>query len=297
MEEIIMSVAGNFENFCKNLRMSPDVIDNISYRTKRITKQLNIDFWESTSEVNHSFYSGSYGRGTDIYTSDIDLLMVLPYSYYEKYNSYKHNGQSALLQAVKESIENTYKSYKRADGQVVKVDFTDGISYEVVPCFLNNDNESFTYPDTNGGGSWKTTNPKAEIKAFNEMNRDSNKNLKRLCRMMRAWKNKNNVQMSGYLIDTLCYRFMQNWSHKKESYLYYDWMARDFFGFLINQSQSSSYWFVPGSNRKIISTHSFEYKAKQAKNLALKAIQYQSDGYEYSSKQEWRNIFGSKFPS
>lgn len=297
MEGIIMGVASNFESFCKNLRMSSEVVDNISYRTKRITKQLNKDFWDSTSDTNHSFYSGSYGRGTDIYTSDIDLLMILPYSYYEKYNNYKHNGQSALLQAVKESIENTYKSYKRADGQVVKVDFTDGISYEIVPCFLNDDNESYTYPDTNGGGSWKTTNPKAEIKAFNEMNKESNKNLKRLCRMMRAWKNKNNVQMSGYLIDTLCYRFMQNWSHKKESYLYYDWMVRDFFDFLINQSQSNSYWFVPGSNRKITSTHSFEYKAKQAKNLALKAIDYQSDGKEYSAKQEWRNIFGTKFPS
>lgn len=292
-----MGVASQFESFCKNLRMSSEVVDNISYRTKRITKQLNKDFWDSTSDTNHSFYSGSYGRGTDIYTSDIDLLMILPYSYYEKYNNYKSNGQSALLQAVKESIENTYKSYKRADGQVVKVDFTDGISYEIVPCFLNDDNESYTYPDTNGGGSWKTTNPKAEIKAFNAMNKESNKNLKRLCRMMRAWKNKNNVQMSGYLIDTLCYRFMQIWSHKKESYLYYDWMVRDFFDFLINQLQSNSYWFVPGSNRKITSTHSFEYKAKQAKNLALKAIDYQSDGKEYSAKQEWRNIFGTKFPS
>lgn len=292
-----MSVASNFESFCKKLRMSSEVVDNITYRTKRITKQLNKDFWNSESDTNHSFYSGSYGRGTDIYTSDIDLLMILPYSYYEKYNNYKSNGQSALLQAVKESIEKTYKSYKRADGQVVKVDFTDGISYEIVPCFLNNDKESYTYPDTNGGGSWKTTNPKAEIKAFNEMNRESNKNLKRLCRMMRAWKNKNNVQMSGYLIDTLCYRFMQNWSYKKESYLYYDWMVRDFFDFLINQSQSNSYWFVPGSNRKITSTHSFEYKAKQAKNTALNAIKYQIDGYEYSAKLEWRNIFGTKFPN
>lgn len=291
-----MGVASNFETFCKNLRMSDQTVDNISYRTKRITKQLNKDFWGTTSETDHSFYSGSYGRGTDIHTSDIDLLVRLPYSTYEKYNNYSSNGQSALLQAVKESIGKTYPSYKRADGQVVKIDFTDGTSYEIVPCFLNQDQESYTYPDTNYGGSWKTTNPKAEIRAFNELNKSSNKNLKRLCRMIRAWKNKHSVQMSGYLIDTLCYRFMQNWEHRTESYFYYDWMIRDFFDFLIRQSEQE-YWYTPGSNRRISSPINFAYKAKQAKERALKAIQYEREGYQYSSNKEWREIFGTKFPS
>lgn len=291
-----MGVASNFETFCQNLRMSDETVNNISYRTKRITKQLNKDFWGSTSETDHSFYSGSYGRGTDIHTSDIDLLVRLPYATYEKYNNYSSNGQSALLQAVKESIEKTYPSYKRADGQVVKIDFTDGTSYEIVPCFINKDQESYTYPDTNNGGSWQTTNPKAEIKAFNELNKSSNKNLKRLCRMIRAWKNKHNVQMSGYLIDTLCYRFMQNWSYSDKSYIYYDWMVRDFFEFLIEQSDKT-YWYVPGSNRRIEATHNFAYKAKQAKNLALNAIEYESNGNDYSSKREWRELFGTKFPS
>lgn len=102
--------------------------------------------------------------------------------------------------------------------------------------------------------------------------------------------------MSGYLIDTLCYRFMQNWSYSDKSYIYYDWMVRDFFDFLIEQSDKT-YWYVPGSNRRIEATHNFSYKAKQAKNLALKAIEYESNGNEYSSKREWRELFGTKFPS
>ena len=142
-----MSIANWFNTFNSNLLMSTATVSDISYRYKRITKQLNKDFWNSESETLHSLYVGSYGRGTEIHTSDIDVLMQLPYEIYTKYNNHQGNGQSALLQAVKLSIEKTYKpTYMRADGQVIKLDFTDGINLEIVPAFLNK-NGSFTYPD------------------------------------------------------------------------------------------------------------------------------------------------------
>ncbi|MCP1156994.1 SMODS domain-containing nucleotidyltransferase [Bacillus infantis] len=292
-----MGISENFSQFCKNIRMEVNVVNDIAYRTKRITKQLNKDFWENESETLHSFYSGSYGRGTDIFVSDIDLLIQLPYSVYQKYNNYSGNGQSALLQEVKNSIENSYKSYKRADGQVVKIDFTDGVSYEVVPCFINKDGESYTYPDTNNGGSWKVTNPKAEIRVINEGNKDSNKNLKRLCRMMRAWKAQWDVPISGFLIDTLSYQFIKGWEYKDKSYLYYDWMIRDFFNFLMNQDENKSYWLAPGSNQRVYRKGKFEYKAKKCYNIALEAIKKEGEGYGTTAKQRWRDIFGTKFPS
>ncbi|MCV4600250.1 nucleotidyltransferase, partial [Escherichia coli] len=70
--------------------------------------------------------------------SDLDMIFQLPYSEYQKYNSYLGNGQSALLQAVKRSIEKTYATTSiRGDGQVILVPFNDGITFEVVPAFLN----------------------------------------------------------------------------------------------------------------------------------------------------------------
>jgi hypothetical protein len=64
------------------------------------------------------------------------------------------------------------------------------------------------------------------IKDNNEL---TNYNLINLCRMTRAWRNKWNVPMGGLLIDTLANQFLINWQYKDKSYLYYDWMARDFF--------------------------------------------------------------------
>jgi hypothetical protein len=38
--------------------------------------------------------------------------------------------------------------------------------------------------------------------------------------------------MSGMLIDTLAYQFMETYEHRSKSFLYHDYMARDFFDFL-----------------------------------------------------------------
>lgn len=290
-----MSVSSWFETFCRNIRLPDKTMDDIAYRCKRITKQLNKDFWNSDSDINHRFYVGSYGRGTDIHVSDIDVLFRLPDEIYQQYNRYSGNGQSALLQAVKSSIEKTYRSSMKADGQVIVIGFTDGIRFELVPAFLNAD-DSYTFPDTNSGGSWKTTNPKPEINELTAKNRIWNKNLKRLCRMVRAWKEKDNVPMGGLLIDTLAYNFLSTWEHRDKSYIYYDWMSRDFFEYLSQQDESKSYWLSPGARQYVWRTGKFEYKAKQAYNIAKEAIKNEKD-YPYTAKTQWREIYGTKFPS
>ncbi len=290
-----MSVSNWFETFNQNLRMSKDTIDNISYRYKRITKQLNKDFYASESDIYHSLYVGSYGRGTDIVVSDIDMIFQLPYSEYVKYNAYSGNGQSSLLQAVKNSIEKTYKSRMKADGQVIVISFTDGIVFELVPAFINKD-DSYTFPDTNNGGSWKITNPKPEISEITSKNILWNKNLKRLSRMTRSWKYKWDVPIGGLLIDTLAYNFMANRNYKDKSYLYYDFISRDFFKYLSEQNSEQSHWLSPGARQYVYRKGNFEYKAKQCYGLALEAIEKEKD-FPYTAKSKWREIYGTKFPS
>ena len=113
-----MSVADNFRAFRSNYLIPSGTIGTISYRYKRITRQLNRDFWNTESETSHSLYVGSYGRDTAAHgVSDLDVAFTLPYSVYKKYDDYLSNGQSALLQAVKNSIATTYPTtYTGADG-------------------------------------------------------------------------------------------------------------------------------------------------------------------------------------
>lgn len=289
-----MSTHDKFRGFCASIQIDSTSAASISYRYKRITRQLNRSFYSADSELSNSLYVGSYGRDTDIHVSDIDMLFVLPYEKYVQYRNHQGNGQSALLQEVKSSIQNTYKSNMRADGQVVGVSFTDGVIFEVVPCFLNKD-KSYTYPNTSSGGNWKTTNPKPEIAEIKSSNQAWNQNLKRLCRMARSWKDTWNVPMGGLLIDTLCYNFLSGWNNKDKSYTYYDWMTRDFFEYLKDQNTSQTFWYAVGSNQKMFRNGPFEYKALQCHNIALEAIHYESQGQNHSANKLWRRIYGTKF--
>ncbi len=292
-----MGISEKFSTFCSNLRMTNTVVSNVQYRYKRITKQLNADFRNIDSDTIYSLYVGSYGRGTAIHVSDIDMIIELPYSVYQQYDNHNGNGQSALLQAVRDSIKKTYSTtHVSGDGQVVQLNFDDGICYEIVPGFINKDNKSFTYPDTNNGGSWKTTKPRAEINEIRNGDNRWNNNLKRLCRMARVWKDHWNVPMGGLLIDTLAYNFLDQWKYSDKSYTYYDWMNRDFFIYLKDQDPNKKYWLAVGSNQYVYRKGNFEYKALRCYNISLEALEYEENNQNWSANQKWREIYGTKFP-
>ncbi|WP_369127535.1 SMODS domain-containing nucleotidyltransferase [Terrimonas pollutisoli] len=58
-----MSISNWFETFNNNLRMSTDIVDKITYRYKRITKQLNKDFWNTDFHIRFvSFFNSCFNR-------------------------------------------------------------------------------------------------------------------------------------------------------------------------------------------------------------------------------------------
>ena len=178
---------------------------------------------------------------------------------------------------------------------MILVPFTDGITFEVVPAFINKDG-SYTHPNANDGGSWKTTNPQPEIEAIRNRNGVCNGNLVRLCRMARAWKSKWDVSIGGFLIDTLAYQFIENYENRDKSYLYYDWMSRDFFEWMADQSEQQDFWRAPGSGQYVYGKGLFQYKAKRCYNVSLEAIAHATANEEWSAKYKWRSIFGPAFP-
>ncbi|MGU9982580.1 SMODS domain-containing nucleotidyltransferase [Phreatobacter sp. HK31-P] len=293
-----MGVGEDFAAFYEQAVIPADKISSISYRYKRITKQLNKDFWSTDSETAHSLYVGSYGRDTAARgLSDLDMAFLLPATLYHQYNAYTSNGQSALLQAVKNSIRNTYKtSDSFGDGQVVVIGFDDGVTFEVLPVF-DNTSGTWTYPNANGGGSWKACNPRAEIAAVQKRHDDTNSNLKKVCRMLRIWRDYCDVPMSGMLIDTLAYQFIESWMYRDKGFLYYDFFFRDFFDFLSKQDQNQQMWRAPGSGSAVSRKGVFEHKARSAHLRALEAIVDATNGHGWKSRQKWREVFGTAYPA
>ncbi len=190
-----------------------DIRNLISLRYHTVTKAINKEFWNSVNDTAHSLYAGSYGRNTAIDTSDIDILVELPSNLFDRYNNLSGNSQSRLLQAVRNAILIAYpRSEVRADGQVVKIAFSDGMDIEIVPAFKSLDG-SYRYPDSNTGGSWKSTNPKVEQDAMALKNRSSNGLLYDTCKHIRFLRDNyfSSYHLSGIVIDSFVYEAIGNW--------------------------------------------------------------------------------------
>lgn len=283
-----MSIAGKFERFLSNIKVKNDA--QIELRYGEITSALNQEFRESDSKTANTLQVGSYGRWTAINgISDLDMLYFVPPSLW---NQYKDGGQSALLERTKAAIKTRYpRTEMYVDRLVVRVLYKD-FHVEVQPVFEQED-KSFKYPDTYKGGSWKITKPREEISAMIEFVAEKNKNLRRLCKMTRAWKNKHGVGMGGLLIDTLAHNFLRDTKdYENRSYLYYDWMSRDFFKYL-SELPRQDYYAALGSGQRVRVKSYFQKSAKKAYELALKAIE--ADGKD-SESSKWQKIYGRDFP-
>lgn len=285
-----MSVSEMFSEFIANLAINNT--ETISARYGELTAALNKQFRDTESKTANTLQVGSFGRKTGINNiSDLDMLYIMPKAKWDDYN--KAGGQLKLLQDAKDAILSRYPSTSvRVDRLVVTVTYTN-FHVEVQPVF-EQDDKSYKYPDTKNGGSWKITKPREEIDAIAKMDDHKNSNLRRLCKMVRAWKNKHGVGMGGLLIDTLCYNFLESTSdYDEKSYLYYDELSRDFFRHLSELPEQSEY-AAPGSRQRVRVKKKFQRRAKRAYDLCLEAIK--ANGQK-TVNDKWKAIYGRPFPA
>jgi hypothetical protein len=283
-----MTVTEMFTDFLNDLKV--DNAETISLRYGEITSSLNKALRDSESKTANSLQVGSYGRWTAIKgVSDLDMLYIMPAGQWDKY---KNGGQSKLLTETKDAIKARYpRTDVRVDRLVVTVIYQN-FHIEVQPVF-EQDDRSFKYPDTYDGGLWRNTKPREEISAMKGFVEQKNKNLRRLCKMARAWKNKHGVGMGGLLVDTLAYNFLRSTSdYDAKSFLYYDCLSRDFFKYL-SELPDQSHYKALGSGQNVSVKKKFQKKAKKAHKLCLIAIEAaDSDG----ANEKWKKIYGRPFP-
>lgn len=288
-----MSLKDDFEIFIDKLK--PDNINNMETEASEIAEILNKNYYDLNSDSNtHMYIVGSVGRGTSIKgVSDLDLLFDLPSEKYSQFDNYSGNGQSALLQEVKNVLKDKYKKTDiSGDGQVVVINFTK-YTVELVPGFKQSD-DSFIYPDTNNGGKWKHTYPLIEKEESNNTAYDTDNNFIYIANMLRAWKNKQGFKFGGLLIDTLTYNFLNSEDdYRNIGFSDYFNMTKALFKYLKGLDKNQSYWFALGSNQPVYNCDNGKFVTK-----AEKAYKKIKDLEEYDDvNKELRSIFGSKFPN
>lgn len=289
-----MSVGTRFQSLLDNLKLTE------SQRADGVTKHsgvrtcLNKHYYNSTSGTSNSMLIGSWGKNTEIRPPrDIDILFVLPYEVYKRFETRPGNKQSQLLHEVKQVLQTTYSTTTmRGDGQVVVVPFQ-SYNVEVVPAF-ELDTGQYWVCDTNGGGRYKTVDPKAEIKSVKESNDTTSGNTRDLIRMMKCWQGYCTVPLKSFCIELLAIAFLQTWPNKGKSTVYYDWMVRDFFSYL--KGRALGYVFVPGTYESIALGDAWKSKAETAHTRAERACKYEADQKPLEAGIEWQKIFSTYIP-
>lgn len=286
-----METSEIFDGLLANLKVG-EKVTTIRARRDEITKALNKNFRDKDACVDYTLMIGSFGRNTAIKSiSDLDMIFILPSGLRDDYSD--ANGPRRMLERVRDVLKARYPQTDiRVDQCVVRVKFaSNAFKFEVQPAFENLD-DSFDYPDTKAE-CWKTTKPRAEIAATKECNDRTARNMRRLARMARAWKNANGVNVGGLVIDTLVYNFFaQTDEYDSAKSGSFDLMSRDFFAFLMDEPEKD-YYLALGSRQRVHVKAKFQAKAKKAHNRCVSAIE--NEGTTASVKK-WREVFGTSVP-
>jgi hypothetical protein len=291
-------VTKRFTTFLGKLTLTERQIEDGLTKYQGITSCLNAAYRGTRSVTANSFLIGAWGKDTCVRPPrDVDMYYVLPIEVYRRYEDYGNgvNKQSALLQEVKRKLLDSYpRSTIKGDGPVVLADFA-GWTVEVVPAFVWNTKErSYIVCNTRNGGSYTKTTPHHEVDALDLADARNNKNTRPLIRMLKCWQANCNVPIKSFHLEILASDFLDQWPYKTNGLVFYDWMCRDFFKWMITRVNGAI--FAPGTYDIMWLGDTWKTRVQSAYDRAAKACDFEHDNMEISAGDEWQKIFGTDIP-
>jgi Second Messenger Oligonucleotide or Dinucleotide Synthetase domain len=289
-----IGVRPRFTQFNQELALTPLQYSDGITKSGGVVGCLNRHYYGSESRTDNSFFIGSWGKNTaGRPPRDVDLYFVLPVEVYYRFQGRVWNRQSALLQEVKNALAETYPDTDMSgDGQIVLVRF-ESYSVEVVPSFLLKSG-SYWICDTNNGGRYKENNPWAEVNHIESVDQATNRNLRPLIRMIKAWQDHCSVHIKSFQLELIAAEFLAQSPWRLHDFLWFDWISRDFFLYLY--WKANTYITVPGGTEVIYLGNDWQSRAESAYWRAVKACDYEKDNQIAEAGEEWQKIFGQQIP-
>jgi Second Messenger Oligonucleotide or Dinucleotide Synthetase domain len=287
-------VTPRFTRFISNLRVSDTHREAGLKKFNNVVGSLNRRYYEYSSDTLNGIVIGSWGKHTQITPPrDVDALFLLPDHVYHRFQQRAGNRQSQLLQEVKDALFVTNpRTEMRADRHVVLVPF-DAVTVEVAVGFRCQDG-SIIVCDSKGTGTYPTSTAIAEAAELDASDRAWNGNTRALIRMIKCWQDNCNVPLKSFMIERLAQAFLFQWEHHLQGTFYYDWMVRDFFGYLISLSNGG--WVAMPGGEIISLGNDWLTRAQTAYRNAVNACQNERENYQWLAGEDWQKIFGPKMP-
>ena len=290
-----MDVSNRFERFLSNITLSDPQKKDGATKRESVCAVLNAKYYNTNSGTANSIYVGSWGKGTRTRPPrDVDLLFSVHSDVYHRYEKVTGNKQSQLLQEIRSALLTRFPNTDvRGDGPVVLVPFGT-YAVELLPAFKLQSGQ-YWIPITANGGSYKTFDPDAELKNVKDSNDKTNNNTRDLIRMMKCWQSYCSVPLKSFHLELLAVNFLNQWSYAGKSKVYYDWMTRDYFAYVLRQANGAL--SVPGTYETLWLGEVWKSRAQSAYDRAVKAVQYEADKKPIDAGAEWQKVFGTDIPS
>lgn len=292
------STAALFGRFDRLITASKDEDDAGFRRAIDCATALNSYYSPDAKLKNVMTFLGSTAKGTACTPlEDVDLLFHMPVGTYRRFDAYAVNGQSALLQEVRDVLRKRYPGTDiRGDGPVVVVRFTSGANVEVVPGVLFSDESDMLHaacrvPVTRDGGSWEASNYGAEFDALWAVDHPRQGQVARLIRYMKAWRRARNVTLSSLVIELMAVDFVRAWRCDGSGHTYDDWLVRDFLKYATDNYFKT--YRMPGTGKAIDTGYGWREAATHSHQRAVLACTAGESSPLYL--EYWREVFGSDF--
>lgn len=275
-----------FTQFSENIRLTDTQEADAKTKYDGVCKKLHNSYYESIYNGDTKLLFGSYKTKTNVRpideNQDVDVLFKIPQETYERFKAYESNGPSSLLQEIKDYLNEKYTTTDeiKAWGKVVLVKFSDNThNVEVLPAFEEEDG-TFTVPNSENGGSWDSFDPRDQIAQFQSSNNATNGLTAELARMIKTWvKHTGSCNYGSYVLLNDVIDFLESNYSQGADYEDYSNVITSFFDYL-----------KKNCDKKI------ESNVKTAFDRAQKACDFENNDKPKEASEEWRKIFGNDFP-
>lgn len=275
-----------FLDFINEITLTHCQCEDAQTKYTGVCQKLYSHYYNGEYDDGKKYLFGSYKTKTNVRPltedQDVDVLFKIPQSTYDKFDKYESNGQAALLQEVRNILKEKYTTTDtiKAWGKVVFVQFQENHhNVELLPA-LEQDDGAFLIPNSENGGSWETFDPRAEVERFQTSNESTNGLTRELAKMLKTWAH-NTTSMSYKSCKRLddVITFLDEFYPQGKETTSYAKIVFDFFDYMSSRCGDDI--------KNYINT---------ALSHARKALEYDNNEKPVEASEQWRTIFGDKFP-
>lgn len=257
---------------------------------------LQSHYYGHLTITDHSRLIGAWAKGTEVRPPrSVDLLFVLPRSLRERdwaSRSSDHPARQILRDVEQVLTASDRHTRARPDGLSIVVP-VDREAVEVRPAFALAAGR-YQVCHARGEGGFYTCDPGLEETNLRTCDTRSHGNARDLIRMVKCWQGYCDVPIASFALELLVIEFLASWPRAGDPSSFYDWMVRDFFGFLAAQAGRSL--AVPGGEWTLDVGTSWLTAARGAHVHAAKACECETEGLNADAWWEWEKIFGELVP-